>query len=134
LTVKSLKTAQEVFVYGFCSRFLGRIEISPQFIASSKEDFLKVLKQEIGFKLLLPFAFLFGIFLCRARIRTLEKKEDRIEKIIASSDMICKKCARNQADIVLLPCNHLVLCSSCESEVCPMCHKMIERRKKIFSG
>lgn len=42
-------------------------------------------------------------------------------------DMICKICMVNKIDVVLLPCNHMVACTSCllSLQNCPICRQNI---------
>jgi hypothetical protein len=48
----------------------------------------------------------------------------------------CVVCHENQRDTVIVPCNHLCLCSACSTvallKECPMCRKKIEKLQKIY--
>lgn len=46
----------------------------------------------------------------------------------------CTICMVNNRDLVLIPCGHIVVCSSCGAKInqCPICRKQIERSLKIF--
>lgn len=64
--------------------------------------------------------------------------------------LACKICLQQRADIAVLPCGHLIMCSYCadawapvkendptqllRKTQCPMCRKQIRRRVKIFTS
>jgi len=62
------------------------------------------------------------------------------EKKILEEQFNCKICFRNVSNIVLQPCNHVVLCETCESSIrntqngrrCPICRKAYTKYIKIF--
>ncbi len=69
------------------------------------------------------------------KIKTVEN-----EKKILEEQFNCKVCFRNISNIVLQPCNHVVLCEACETNVrntqngrrCPVCRKPYTKYIKIF--
>jgi len=48
----------------------------------------------------------------------------------------CKICFEEQVEIVLVPCGHHILCSTCSLKVskCPMCNAVIQLKVKSFEG
>jgi len=46
----------------------------------------------------------------------------------------CKRCHREDACVVFMPCGHLVCCVSCADEVeqCPVCKEFIQERVRSF--
>ena len=48
----------------------------------------------------------------------------------------CVICLNNKKNLLLRPCNHLCLCSSCDNSSiinCPMCRMLIEEKIKVFN-
>lgn len=134
ISTNSLKAAQSVFIYGFCSKAFGKIEISPEFISSSKQELLSFLYNKMLKSLVIPFIFLIGTLFCYFKVKKIEEQSGQKEKIIASSDMKCQNCQINEASLILSPCNHFVLCNECQVASCPVCNLQIEKRTKIYRG
>jgi len=69
------------------------------------------------------------------KIKTVEN-----EKKLLEEQFNCKICFRNISNIVLQPCNHVVLCETCEASIrntqngrrCPVCRKPYTKYIKIF--
>ena len=69
------------------------------------------------------------------KLKELEKQKKNIEEIF-----LCKVCFNALPNILLKPCNHLSLCSSCEPKVrnqntypsCPICRKKYLQTVEIF--
>lgn len=69
------------------------------------------------------------------KLKDLEKQKKNIEEIF-----LCKVCFNALPNILLKPCNHLSLCSSCEPKVrnqnqypsCPICRKKYLQTVEIF--
>ena len=71
----------------------------------------------------------------RAQARTSElraKKRERemIDHPSSSTETECKVCFTNEANCVLRPCGHLVMCRKCSmrSKKCPICRSSIRQR------
>jgi hypothetical protein len=51
------------------------------------------------------------------------------------TDTMCKACYSNEADIVLNPCGHVVLCKECydiNGSLCPICRKTVASTTQMF--
>ena len=48
----------------------------------------------------------------------------------------CLKCKENEADILLLPCRHVVVCKNCKIKLyeCPLCKNRYKGSKQIFKS
>lgn len=82
------------------------------------------------------------------KISDLESKSINNENVLADSlqkneeikrKYNCKICLSNESNILLKPCNHLVMCESCENEhkrisgpVCPICRAGYYDKIKVF--
>ena len=70
-----------------------------------------------------------------SKIKTIEN-----EKKLLEEQFNCKVCFRNVSNVVLQPCNHVVLCETCETSIrntqngrrCPVCRKPYTKYIKIF--
>lgn len=62
----------------------------------------------------------------RSRINSLERQLDSVTKCVA--------CLTEDKDTILLPCNHLCVCSACAQRVrtCPVCRARIQDRRKSY--
>lgn len=50
-------------------------------------------------------------------------------------DDMCQICCDNQINIVLQPCNHMIICNECSQSLdntCPLCRAVVTNRLKIF--
>ena len=62
------------------------------------------------------------------------------EKKLLEEQFTCKVCFRNTSNILLQPCNHVVICETCETNMrnsqngrrCPVCRKPYTKYIKIF--
>ncbi len=66
--------------------------------------------------------------------RDLKAKHDKINKLEEQS--LCCICMDNTANVVLLECNHLIVCHDCTTtkqlKQCPVCNNQITRVLKIY--
>lgn len=65
-------------------------------------------------------------------IENLKKENSRLR-----DEQSCKVCLESLADIVFLPCGHMVSCGQCASALrkCPLCRKAINGYvKAVFAG
>lgn len=62
------------------------------------------------------------------------------EKKLLEEQFTCKVCFRNTSNVLLQPCNHVVICETCETNMrnsqngrrCPVCRKPYTKYTKIF--
>lgn len=131
----TLNAGENVFVIGTVSLFAGRIEIIPDLVSVSKQAYMALLKSENLKLVWVPLLFLIGTALCYLKVKKIEKNlEEKNNKVIAVIDMKCVICKRNQACIVIQPCNHLCVCDSCNFSSCPICKIEAKNTIKVFSG
>lgn len=60
---------------------------------------------------------------------------DHSKKPEKSINNACKICLDRQADIVILPCKHVAVCSQCALQIkdnCPICRGIIAEKMSIF--
>jgi hypothetical protein len=54
-----------------------------------------------------------------------------------AGNMNCVICLEKQRDTVVIPCNHLCLCSACRTVAafpkCPVCRTKVEKLIKIYT-
>lgn len=70
-------------------------------------------------------------------MRTLNGAQERVRRHlddVRSEEHICKICFTDEADALLNPCGHLVLCMACARRVaeCPACRANVEGLTKVF--
>lgn len=70
----------------------------------------------------------------KEEIETKDKKLEKIENMVN-----CKVCYVNISNIIIRPCNHLVLCNECNENAristfnrCPLCKENCESTEKVF--
>ncbi|KAJ0038067.1 hypothetical protein Pint_23334 [Pistacia integerrima] len=53
---------------------------------------------------------------------------------LQNEKILCRVCFEEQISIVLLPCRHHILCSTCSEKCkkCPICRVFIEERLSIY--
>ena len=59
------------------------------------------------------------------------------ECVRATSCLECRICFDRPVDVLLLPCKHLVMCSSCAAmskKTCPMCRERISETLRVYTG
>ena len=69
------------------------------------------------------------------KIKSVENQKKQLEE-----QFNCKVCFRNISNLVLQPCNHVVICETCETNMrnsqngrrCPVCRKPYNKFIKIF--
>ena len=69
----------------------------------------------------------------RARRSTPEQQEG----VRATSCLECRICFDRPVDVLLLPCKHLVMCSSCaamSNRTCPLCRERISETLRVYTG
>ena len=52
-----------------------------------------------------------------------------------SENLLCKICFQNDSDIVLAPCLHISMCSTCHARVydhCPVCRTVIHDSRVVY--
>ncbi len=55
---------------------------------------------------------------------------------------LCVVCSQRRRDVLLVPCNHMVLCEECADglqakgalDACPMCHELIKKRIRVHKS
>ncbi len=69
---------------------------------------------------------------CLSSREDLEKEEETNRQLKESS--VCKVCLDEAANIVFLPCGHLVVCVTCSPalERCPVCRKHIRGTVRVY--
>ena len=62
-------------------------------------------------------------------ISTLQEENRKLK-----DNLTCQICFESEADIVFLPCGHIMCCAMCSPAItkCPMCRASIRGRIKIF--
>jgi hypothetical protein len=66
------------------------------------------------------------------KIDTIEALEEELEEI--KIERRCSVCLVQQADVLILPCSHLVACKSCTDKIqnCAVCRVKITGRLQVF--
>nr|GMD46473.1 Transmembrane Fragile-X-F-associated protein [Ipomoea batatas]GMD96389.1 Transmembrane Fragile-X-F-associated protein [Ipomoea batatas] len=62
-----------------------------------------------------------------------EINQEEFEKL-QNEKVLCKICFEKQINVVLLPCRHHILCSTCceKCKRCPICRVYIEERLPVY--
>ncbi|XP_077965706.1 uncharacterized protein LOC120334396 [Styela clava] len=63
-----------------------------------------------------------------------ESLQQQLEKI--EEERMCKICFSNPADMVFIPCSHMICCMECTQAIrqCPICRKKIEKAIKTYAN
>nr|XP_039257835.1 uncharacterized protein LOC120334395 [Styela clava] len=63
-----------------------------------------------------------------------ESLQQQLEKI--EEERMCKICFSNPADMVFIPCSHMICCMECTQAIrhCPVCRKKIEKAIKTYAN
>ncbi|KAK7488993.1 hypothetical protein BaRGS_00019797 [Batillaria attramentaria] len=84
-----------------------------------------------------PEGGLTDAYLENADVAELDKRAEELENTIeeAKEERICKICRENEANILFLPCGHLVSCAHCAPALrtCAICRERVKGRVRVYT-